>query len=184
MKIMKVDIKEKLKKEKMLRELSNDHRSVFEKKLQKELHSNSGGSLQYLMIAASVVMLFAMGYLVTFTQSNPKDQIQAPSAKVSLEEFSPELKKIENYYLTAINLELSNLNVTDGNKLVLQEYFRKMNSLTNEYKLQSEQLQINKIDEELINNLIDNLQMRLQLMIELKNELKKLKSKENEEHTL
>ena len=32
--------------------------------------------------------------------------------------------------------------------------------------------------------LIDNLQMRLQLMIELKNELKKLKSKENEEHTL
>ena len=59
-----------------------------------------------------------------------------------------------------------------------------MNSLTNEYKLQSEQLQIDKIDEELINNLIDNLQMRLQLMIELKNELKKLKSKENEEHTL
>ena len=40
---MKVDIKEKLKKEKMLRELSHDHRSVFEKKLQKELHSNSGG---------------------------------------------------------------------------------------------------------------------------------------------
>lgn len=184
MKIMKVDIKEKLKKEKMLRELSNDHRSVFEKKLEKELHGTTGGSLQYLMIAASVVMLFAMGYLVTFTQSNPKDQIQAPSAKVSLEEFSPELKKIENYYLTAINLELANLNVTDGNKLVLQEYFRKMNSLTNEYKLQSEQLQINKIDEELINNLIDNLQMRLQLMIELKNELKKLKSKENEEHTL
>lgn len=181
---MKVDIKEKLKKEKMLRELSNDHRSVFEKKLQKELHSSSGGSLQYLMIAASVVMLFAMGYLVTFTESNPRDQIQAPSAKVSLEEFSPELKKIENYYLTAINLELANLEVTDVNKIVLQEYFRKMNSLTNEYKLQSEQLQINKIDEELINNLIDNLQMRLQLMIELKNELKKLKSKENEEHTL
>ena len=81
-------------------------------------------------------------------------------------------------------MELANLEVTDANKLVLQEYFRKMNSLTNEYKLQSEELQIDKIDEELINNLIDNLQMRLQLMIELKNELKKLKSKENEEHTL
>ena len=39
---MKVDIKEKLKKGKMSRELSNDHRSVFEKKIQKELHSNSG----------------------------------------------------------------------------------------------------------------------------------------------
>ena len=181
---MKVDIKEKLNKEKMSRELSNDHRSVFEKKLQSELHSSSGGSYQYLMIAASVVMLFALGYVFNFTQSNPRDQITAPSAKVSLEEFSPELKKIENYYLTAINLELANLDVTDGNKVVLQEYFRRMNTLTNEYKLQSEQLQINKIDEELINNLIDNLQMRLQLMIELKNELKKLKSKENEDHTL
>jgi len=181
---MKVDIKEKLNKEKMSRELSKDHRSIFEEKLQKEFHSSSGGSYQYLMIAASIVMLFALGYIFTFTQNNPRDQIQAPSAKVSLEEFSPELKKIENYYLTAINLELANLKVTDGNKVVLQEYFKKMNSLTNEYKLQSEQLQINKIDEELINNLIDNLQMRLQLMIELKNELKKLKTKENETQTL
>lgn len=181
---MKVDIKEKLKKEKMLRELSNDHRSVFEKKLQKELHGTSGGTFQYLMVAASIVLLFSMGYLLTFTQDSPIEKKQPPSAKVSLEEFSPELKKIETYYLTAINLELANLDLTDGNKLVLQEYFRKMNSLTNEYKLLSEQLEINKIDEELINNLIDNLQMRLQLMIELKNELKKLKSKENEEHTL
>lgn len=179
---MKVDIKEKINKEKMLRELSLDHRSVFEKKLQKELHGTSGSPMRFLMIAASVIMLFAMGYILTFTQKSPTDQIQAPSAKVSLEEFSPELKKIENYYLTAINLELANLDVTDENKLILQEYFRKMNSLTNEYKLQTEQLEINKIDEELINNLIDNLQMRLQLMIDLKNELKKLKSKENEEY--
>ena len=57
MKIMKADIKEKIKKEKMMRELSNDHRSVFEKKLQKELHSSSAGTFQYLMIAASVVVL-------------------------------------------------------------------------------------------------------------------------------
>ncbi len=181
---MKVDIKEKLKEEKMLRELSNNHRSDFERKLQKELHGKSGGVRQYLMIAASVIVLFTMGYMISLTQYSPQDKVQAPSASVSLEEFSPELKKIENYYLTAINMELANLEVTDANKLVLQEYFRKMNSLTNEYKLQSEQLQINKIDEELINNLIDNLQMRLQLMIELKNELKKLKNKENEAQTL
>lgn len=181
---MKVDIKEKLKQENMLRELSNDHRSVFETKLKKELHGKSTSPTHYLLIAASVVILFGMGYVFTLNQDQPVDRIQAPSAKITLEEFSPELKKIENYYLTAINLELANIEVTDGNKLVLQEYFRKMNTLTNEYKLQSEQLQINKIDEELINNLIDNLQMRLQLMIELKNELKKLKSKKNEEHTL
>lgn len=181
---MKVDIKDKLKEEKMLRELSNSHRSDFERKLQKELHGKSAGVRQYLMIAASVIALFTLGYMITLTQDNPRKQVETQSASVSLEEFSPELKKIENYYLTAINMELANLEVTDANKLVLQEYFRKMNSLTNEYKLQSEELQINKIDEELINNLIDNLQMRLQLMIELKNELKKLKTKENEAQTL
>jgi len=122
--------------------------------------------------------------MITLSQDEPHKLLEEPSASVTLEEFSPELKKIENYYLTAINMELANLEVTDANKLVLQEYFRKMNSLTNEYKLQSEELQIDKIDEELINNLIDNLQMRLQLMIELKNELKKLKTKEDEAQTL
>lgn len=181
---MKVDIKEKLKEEKVLRELSNNHRSIFEKKLQKELHRSSGSIRKYFMVAASVIVLFGAGYLFTLTQVDSDVPVQATSSKVTLEEFSPELKKIENYYLTAINFELANLELTDGNKLILQEYFRKMNSLTNEYKLQSEQLEIDKIDEELINNLIDNLQMRLQLMIELKKELKKLKSKENETNTL
>lgn len=181
---MKVDLRKKLKNEKMMRELSNDHRSVFERKLKKELHSSTGFPLKYLMIAASIMVLFGMGYILNLAQDSPRDEIQVAETKVTLEEYSPELKKLENYYLTAINFELANLKVTDANKAVLKEYFRKMNTLTNEYKLQSEQLKMDKIDEELINNLIDNLQMRLQLMIELKNELKKLKSKENEAITL
>lgn len=181
---MKVDIKEKLKEEIMLRELPKNHRSIFEDRLQKELHQEKRNPRKFLMIAASVIVLFGMGFLLTLNQQTPSQPVEKLSSKVSLEEFSPELKKIENYYLTAINFEIANLKVTDANKAILQEYFRKMNSLTNEYKLQSEQLEIDKIDEELINNLIDNLQMRLQLMIELKQELKKLKSKENETQTL
>jgi len=181
---MKVDIKEKIKKDKMLRDLSKDHRSIFEKKLQKELHTSSGGSVKILLVAASIITLFALGFALTLNMGGPKEQQQTSVDKVSLEEFSPELKKVENYYLTAINFELANIEITEGNKMILQEYFGKMSTLTNEYKLQSERLQIDKVDEELINDLIDNLQMRLQLMIELKNELKKIKSKENEKHTL
>jgi len=184
MEIMKVEIREKLNKEKMLRELSKDHRSLFEKRLQKELHKKSGRPKRVLMIAASVIMLFSLGYMVTHVQQSKRQKLESPSAKVSLQEFSPELKKMENYYLTAISFEMANLKVTDENKMILDDYFRKMNALTNEYKLQSDKLQIDKIDEVLINNLIDNLQMRLQLMIDLKNELKKLKSKNNEENTL
>jgi hypothetical protein len=181
---MKVEIREKLKEQKMLRELSKDHRSLFEQKLQKEFHRKSKSPKSYLMIAASVIVLFSLGYLITNVQQAPRQKLETPSAKVSLQEFSPELKKVENYYLTAISFEMANLKVTDDNKMVLDDYFRKMNALTNEYQLQSEKLDLNKVDEELINNLIDNLQMRLQLMIELKKELKKLKSKKNEENTI
>ena len=181
---MKVEIREKLKEEKMLRELSKDHRSLFEQKLQKELHTKAKSPKRYLMIAASVIVLFSLGYLITNVQQSPRQALEKSSAKVSLEEFSPELKKVENYYLTAISFEMANLKVTDENKMILDDYFRKMNALTNEYQLQSEMLDMNKVDEELINNLIDNLQMRLQLMIELKKELKKLKSKKNEENTI
>ena len=181
---MKVEIREKLNKDKMLRELPKDHRSLFEQKLQKELHTNSSSPSRYLMIAASVIVLFSLGYLITQVQQSPRQSLQPVSTNVSLQEFSPELKKVETYYLTAISFEMANLNVTEENKMILDVYFRKMNALTNEYQLQSGKLDINTVDEELINNLIDNLQMRLQLMIELKNELNKLKSNKNEEDTI
>lgn len=181
---MKVEIREKLKEDKMLRELSRGHRSLFEQKLQKELHGKSKNPKSYLMIAASVIVLFSLGYLITNVQQTPRQILETPSAKVSVQEFSPELKKVENYYLTAISFEMANLKVTDENKMILDDYFRKMNALTNEYQLQSEKLDMNKVEEELINNLIDNLQMRLELMIELKKELKKLKSKKNEDNTI
>lgn len=181
---MKVEIREKLNKDKMLRELPKDHRSLFEQRLQKELHRNSNSSGRYLMIAASVIVLFSLGYLITQVQQSPRQKLQPVSAKVSLQEFSPELKKVETYYLTAISFEMANLKVTEENKMLLDSYFRKMNALSKEYQLQSGKLDINTVDEELINNLIDNLQMRLQLMIELKNELKKLKSKKNEDDTI
>lgn len=184
MEIMKVEIREKLNKDKMLRELPKDHRSLFEQRLQKELHRNSNSPGRYLMIAASVIVLFSLGYLITKVQQSPRQKLQPVSAKVSLQEFSPELKKVETYYLTAISFEMANLKVTEENKMLLDSYFRKMNALSKEYQLQSGKLDINTVDEELINNLIDNLQMRLQLMIELKNELKKLKSKKNEDDTI
>jgi hypothetical protein len=183
---MKVDLRDRFKEEKMLRELPANHRSVFENKLKKELHSSSSSSrisLRFLSIAATVLVLFGLGYVLTFEK--PMDDRSIPqSAEVSLEDYSPELKKIENYYLTAINFELASLEVTEENKALLDDYLRRMNGLTKEYQLLSKQLRMDKIDEELINNLIDNLQMRLQLMVELKNELKKIKTANNEKATV
>ena len=180
---MKVDLRERFKEEKMIRELPANHRSVFEKKLKEELHQKKRIPMRFLSIAATVLVLFGLGFV--FTLQQPVDERTSPqTTEVSLEDYSPELKKIENYYLTAINLELASLEVTDENRALLDDYLRRMNGLTKEYELLSKQLRADTIDEELINNLIDNLQMRLQLMVELKNELKKIKTANNEEATI
>lgn len=180
---MKIDLREKIKSEKMQRELPKNHRELFAAKLDEELHREQRNPIRLLMIAASVAVLFGLGYFAALQQNSPATE-EVQEAGLSLGEFSPELKKIENYYLTAINYELVNLQVTEENKILLDPYFSKLNTLTQEYRKLSEQLVRDKVDEELINSLIDNLQMRLHLMIELKNELKKLKPKENEEHTI
>lgn len=180
---MKIDLREKIKEEMKLRELPANDRSVFERKLKKELHGSRGMTIRFLSIAASVMMLFGLGYFVSLQQSDIERSIPEVT-EVNLEDYSPELKKIENYYLTAINFELASLEVTDENRALLDEYLRKLNGLTKEYQMLAQQLRMDSIDEELINNLIDNLQMRLQLMVELKKELKKIKSVNHEENTI
>lgn len=182
---MKADIKEKIQSELLVRDLPSGHRDLFEKKLDKKLHQKSPDLRHILMVAASVLFLFSVGFMYNRTNQLPEVNSGSGSAsQVSLEEFSPELKKIETYYLTAINVELASLEVTDGNQAILDSYLRKLSTLAEDYDQKSKQLDIHKFDEDLINALIDNLQMRLHLMIELKNELKKIKTNENEKFTV
>lgn len=180
---MKADLRERFKEEKTLRILPENHRSVFENKLNKELHGAQGFSLRFLSVAATVLVLFGLGFVFTL-QERVDDKSHPEVTEVSLKDYSPELKKIENYYLTAINFELASLEVTDENQVILDSYLRRMNGLTKEYELLANQLRMETIDEGLINSLIDNLQMRLQLMVELKNELKKIKATNNEKQTI
>ena len=99
---MKVEIREKLKEHKMLRELSKDHRSLFEQKLQKELHRKSKSPTSYLMIAASVIVLFSLGYLITNVQQTPRQILETPSAKVSLQEFSQRERVVRSRMVAGI----------------------------------------------------------------------------------
>ena len=182
---MKVDMRDKIKEEMGLRELPANDRSLFESKLKKELHGGRAYPIRFLSIAASIMILFGLGDFVAQQQRSTERPVQElTDTQVDLQEFSPELKKIENYYLTAINLELASLEVTEENRIILDQYLRKLNGLAREYQLLARQLSMEEIDEELINALIDNLQMRLQLMVELKNELKKIKTVNHEKATI
>lgn len=182
---MKIDMRNIIKEEMNLRELPENDRSLFERKLKKEFHRGRVIPIRFLGIAASIMVLFGLGYFVSQEQRSVERPLQEVSGtQVNLQDFSPELKKIENYYLTAINLELASLEVTEENRVILDQYLRKLNGLAREYQLLARQLSMEEIDEELINALIDNLQMRLQLMVELKNELKKIKSVNHEKVTI
>ena len=108
---------------------------------------------------------------------NTKDQ------DYSLGDLSPDLKKIENYYVANINLELSRLEVSNENKALVDDYMRRLSELDKEYKRLN--IELNEIgpNDQTINALIKNLQLRLQLLQKLKLKLDQLKSSENEQVT-
>ena len=164
-------------------ELSKNHRRKFENKLQKEMHSGKVNRFQVLKIAASFLIIVGLGSSLFYFSTN-EIEIKPSVAKIeSLGSISPELKKIENYYLASIQTEISNIEETSENKELLNGYFEKLGELTKEYKVLTEELNSEGLNEKSINALIENLQLRLKLLHQLKeqlNELKKINITENE----
>lgn len=161
-------------------ELSENHEGNFLNKIE-EAFPKKKKSYQWLYVAASVVVL--LGFGITFypdsgsETENPSKEIK--TEEVNLGDISPEMKKIEDYYLTAINYEIASLEVTPENKALLDEYFEKISKLDNDYKRLNQRLKNEGITNEVINFLITNLQLRLQLLIQLKDQINELQPKEN-----
>lgn len=159
--------------------LSEGHRERFEKRLQR-INKPSKKNYYLLKIAASLLILFGVGYYFNYNRGSLKEDgnIEPLSGQkfVSLGSISPEMKRVENYYLTAINYEMASLEVTPETKKVLDAYLEKIALLTTDYKNLSAELSEKGIDEKIINALITNLQLRLQLLIELKDTLNELKT--------
>ncbi|WP_299680304.1 hypothetical protein [uncultured Tenacibaculum sp.] len=164
-------------------ELSQNHEGKFLNKLE-EAFPEEKKSYRWLYAVASIVVLLGLG--IKFYPGLVKDQPKENEVleQVSLGEISPEMKKIEDYYLTAINYEIASLNVTPDNKALLDEYFEKISKLDTDYKRLNQKLKTDGITNEIINSLITNLQLRLQLLIHLKDQLSDLQSKENKNENI
>ncbi|MFY0604176.1 MAG: hypothetical protein JXQ93_09510 [Flavobacteriaceae bacterium] len=166
-------------------ELSRNHNQKFENKLFKELHEEKKSKrpiIQWLSIAASIALLVTIG--IKFIDIEPIDPpIEKVEKKLSLGNISPELNTIESYYINSINSELSQLEVTEENKELLNGYLSKIGELTKEYKSLTVELNTKGVNDETIDALISNLRLRLQLLQRLKkqlNDFKKLNLKQNE----
>lgn len=157
-------------------ELSKDHRVNFEERLQK-LNKPKVRNYFFLKIAASILIIVSIGYMAIIHQ--PTDGIKNSSQNSSIVDLgtvSPEMKQIENYYLTAINYEMASLEVNPEAKEILDQYLEKISELTKAYKQLNIDLSQEGINEKTINALITNLQLRLQLLLELKDTINELKT--------
>ncbi|QDO94108.1 hypothetical protein FNB79_08990 [Formosa sediminum] len=168
--------------------LAEGHEARFLKKLNETFPSEPVKSkFNWWSVAASIVIVFGVcvgGYTfynsnqveventptVTSTEDTPKSKIK------TLGDLSPDLKKVEDYYLASIHTELSKVELTPNNKELIDGYIQRLEELSEEYKKLSIELTETGPSELTINALIDNLRLRLNLLYRLRDQLKELKS--------
>ena len=168
------------------------HEERFLAKLEKDLPNRSQTSpIFWMKIAASFVIFFGLGFGAYHFFNQPKidglevvdtnKQDQPEAVTKSLGDISPDLKKVEDYYLASINLELSKVKYTPETKELLDGYLKRLDELTKEYKRLTEELNTSGPNEMLVNALIDNLKFRLNLLYKLRNHVSELQSAEGDE---
>ncbi len=128
-------------------------------------------------IAASLVVLFGLSFGAYQFFESPIDVVEPKQEVVTLKslgDISPDLKKVEDYYIANINLELSKVKLTKDNKEVFDGYIAQLEELNKEYKRLTFELTENGPNELTVSALIDNLKWRLNLLYRLKEQLNQL----------
>lgn len=183
------DIRDLFKDDKMSHEkMPKNHQARFLKKLDNALPETPEKPMfNWLSIAASVVVLLglsfgAYNYFQTETDVSPAvvtTDEQTIETK-TLGDVSPGLKKVEDYYLASINLELSKIKPTPETKELFDGYLSQLNELDEEYNRLSLELTESGPTELTVNALIDNLKFRLNLLYRLRSQLKELSTSETD----
>jgi hypothetical protein len=157
--------------------MSDDHEARFLEKLDQELpvKKKSAYKFSYMQIAASVVLLLGLSfgaYQFFHVSTEPTEPTKVVETNFkTLGDFSPDLKKVEDYYLASINLELSKVKLTPENKELFDGYVERLKELNDEYDKLTIELNENGPNEETLDALIANLKFRLNLVMRLKEKL-------------
>ncbi|NNC50052.1 MAG: hypothetical protein HKO01_05900 [Flaviramulus sp.] len=186
---MAQDIRELLKDDNMAHErMPENHQDRFLKKLDVALPTKNYSKFSWIKIAASIVVLLGLSF-GAYKFFQPQDSLLISPSQVAITEttvtktlgdISPGLKKVEDYYLASINLELSKMKYTPETKEMFDDYLEQMEALNKEYKRLSVDLTESGPSELTVNALIDNLKFRLNLMYRLKSQLNELNTSSGE----
>lgn len=177
--------------------MKKGHEDRFFAKLEAELPNDPPKRKVFslwMQIAASVVVAVGLSFYYFNSNENttsPKGKVTVvdndnPSGDVqgiSLGDLSPDLKKIETYYTTTINLQLAELAEDSVNKELVDSYMERLAELNKEYHRLNQELNELGPNDQTISALINNLQLRLQLLQKLKTKLNQLKSSKNEQES-
>lgn len=184
------DIRELFKEDKIVHEkMPKNHQDRFLKKLDDALpETPTKSKFSWFSMAASVVVLLGLSFGAYHFFQPKVDTIQtvATTSKIetkTLGDVSPGLKKVEDYYLASINLELSKMKPTAETKDLFDDYLLQLSDLDEEYNRLSLELTESGPTELSVNALIDNLKFRLSLLYRLRAQLKELNTSDfdNEE---
>ncbi|NNE32909.1 MAG: hypothetical protein HKN40_11125 [Winogradskyella sp.] len=176
---MSKDLRELFKEDLKTQEatMSKGHEVRFLQKLEENLpKEKTSKGFNFLNIAASIVVLLGLTFgaihmYTTSANTDLKSANFADTTNKTLGDVSPDLKKVEDYYLASINLELSKVQLTAENKDLFDGYVLRLKDLNEEYNNLTVELNENGPNEETLNALIDNLKFRLNLVMRLKDKL-------------
>ena len=168
-------------------EMPLNHEDRFLQKLEKALPEKKTFNSNWMKIAASVVLLLGLSFgafkyfqvLVVEGTNNTVANSDIKKTK-TLGDISPGLKKVEDYYLASINLELSKIKYTSETKDIFDGYLKQLDELNKEYERLSVELTESGPSELTVNALIDNLKYRLNLLYRLRAQLKELQTLETD----
>lgn len=169
--------------------LRKGHETRFLIRLEDAFPTKKRSTFFYFKIAASIAVLLSVGIIVYQSYQIPdsmnttvvqKANGTKEAEEISLGDLSPDLKRVEQFYVNTINMELSQLNVSAENKVIVDDFMERLNELSTEYRVLNKELNEIGPNEQTITALIKNLQLRLQLLQKLKEKLNQLKSSKNE----
>lgn len=195
---MAQDIRELLKKdsEKLSGSMPEGHRELFAALLEEELpQTGKSHHFFWMRIAAGFLLVLAAGVFVYFQQAGNGLQTGPGVAgtdqdgkekvtEITLGDLSPDLGKIENYYLASINVELASIEMNADTKQLVSGYMSRLSELNDAYQKLTRELNEIGPNQQTVDALIDNLQLRLDLLYRLKDQLQELKKEENETFTM
>ncbi|MBU3821370.1 hypothetical protein KO566_04800 [Flavobacteriaceae bacterium XHP0103] len=179
------DIRDLFKDEAFKQEpMPKNHEERFLKKLDAAFPEAKSSKTNWFRVAASIVVLLGLSFgAYNYFNSNEATSETIATTKPekikTLGDVSPGLKKVEDYYLASINLELSKVTYTPETKDLFDGYLKQLEDLNNEYERLSVELTENGPNELTVNALIDNLKYRLNLLYRLREQLESLNADEN-----